>query len=579
MAAEFISASAITWASGANPAGQSQTVPSDATAAINFWAYYTGADGNGLSTITLDSVSPVSSHETPTAATDQTGTGVSIWFNPATGSRTLDPAWDAAPEEGPTGMIAYAKGVDTSAWRDADADNQDGATASSVTLTTQVGDIVFKYDQRFGTPPSLSAGWTNCGTTSNNGEGARLSYIIATGTTQVCASEDENYSSVCAISIPAASGGTTISTGMATETDAAMALSAGKVAAAGRADEADNAQAPTLARLVATGRSDEIDAALALAALKLAAVGQASETDSAVAPSLLKSISAAVAGEADGGLALELVRVLVVDSVTEAEAAQALALLKFLSTGVAVESDAALALAFAGGVTVTAAEETDAGLALTLTKLIAPAQAAESDAALVPALERVLGIGLATESNSARAAEVAKLVAAGLAAEVDMSLALALAGPLEVGLAVEMDQATALSFAGTAPPPGGSGSFYAPRPRRRPDEDDEEEARQRAGAEAAESVARQAEAARQKVDAYRLTRLRDRVRRMFERPGYAPRHPAPKASGIEGEWVLQTAPMALIPDPATAVAETVACDDAEVLLLLEAVETFAIQRK
>jgi hypothetical protein len=197
---------AVTWAAGANPAGQSITIPADATAVYMFWSFYTSADGNGLASVTLNGASPNQTFEIPTAATDQTGTGVAAWYNPATGSRTLDPAWDAAPEEGSTCIVVFTKDGDTTAWRDADADNQDGAAACSVTLTTVSGDLVLKFDQSFSAVPSLSSGWTAGQTHSNNSEGARLSYISATGTTQVCASEDENYSSVCAISIPASSG-------------------------------------------------------------------------------------------------------------------------------------------------------------------------------------------------------------------------------------------------------------------------------------------------------------------------------------------------------------------------------------
>lgn len=200
---------AVTWAAGANPAGQSITIPSDATAVYMFWSFYTSADGNGLASVTLAGNAPAQTFETPTAAVDQTGTGVAAWYNPATGSQTLDPAWDAAPEEGSTCVVVFVKDGDTAAWRDADADNQDSTTACSVTLTTVSGDLVLKFDQRFSgtTPPSLSSGWTNGQTQNNNSESARLSYISATGTTQVCASEDDNYSSVCAISIPAAATG------------------------------------------------------------------------------------------------------------------------------------------------------------------------------------------------------------------------------------------------------------------------------------------------------------------------------------------------------------------------------------
>lgn len=197
---------AINWAAGANPAGQSVTIPSDATAVYMFWAYDgIDANGHGLASATLNSASPSQTFELPTTAGFYPATGVAAWYNPATGSQTLDPAWDIAPVEGPTCIVAFVKGGDLTSWRDADADQDLDATAVSVTLTTVAGDLVIKFDQRFDgseNPPTLSAGWTNGATGGNVDEGCRLSYITASGTTQVCASENESYSSIMAISIP-----------------------------------------------------------------------------------------------------------------------------------------------------------------------------------------------------------------------------------------------------------------------------------------------------------------------------------------------------------------------------------------
>lgn len=206
---------AIVWASGINPAGQSITIPSDATAVYMFWSFYHGTAGHGLAGITLNGNNPAQTFEIATGVvTDGTGTGVAAWYNPATGSRTLDPVWDAAPAEGPSCIVAYVKDGDTTAWRDVDGDQDSNVTAVTVTLTTVSDDLVLKYDQRYsmnGTqglgPPGLSAGWTSGQTIDNNSEGARLSYISATGTTQVCNSENDYYSTVVALSIPASSGG------------------------------------------------------------------------------------------------------------------------------------------------------------------------------------------------------------------------------------------------------------------------------------------------------------------------------------------------------------------------------------
>lgn len=208
---------AITWASGINPAGQSITIPSDATAVYMFWTYWANSLSQGLASVTLGGSNPNQTHERPISEWQAgsgpvvAATGVAAWYNPTTGSRTLDPAWDIATAEGATTIVAYVTGGDTAAWRDVDSFGHIDANAVSVTLTTVSGDLVIKYNQRYigdvgqGTnPPSLSAGWSDGQVTSNNNEGARLSTISATGTSTVCASTDSWYSTVLGISIPAA---------------------------------------------------------------------------------------------------------------------------------------------------------------------------------------------------------------------------------------------------------------------------------------------------------------------------------------------------------------------------------------
>jgi hypothetical protein len=198
----------VTWAAGIDPAGQAVTIPADATAVYMFWSFYNGADGHGLASVTLNGAAPDQTFEVATAPDDETATGVAVWYNPSTGSQTLNPAWDAAPAEGPLTVVAFVKDGDTTAWRDADGANEDGATAISVTLTTVAGDLVLKFDQKFGaTPPANTAGWTSGLTGDNNNEAFRFASISAAGTTQACPCEGEDYSSIVAISIPAAAGG------------------------------------------------------------------------------------------------------------------------------------------------------------------------------------------------------------------------------------------------------------------------------------------------------------------------------------------------------------------------------------
>lgn len=194
---------AVIWASGADPAGQSITIPADATAVYMFWSFWNATSGSGLSSATLAGNAPAQTQEKATNG-DEPATGVAVWPNPAIGSQTLDVAWDASPTEGPTTIVAYVKDGDTGAWRDADSASNTLTTPTSVTLTTVSGDLVIKHDQKFGnTPPGTSVSWTSAQTQTNNNESARLSHIGATGANQVCDSENEDFSSIVAISIPA----------------------------------------------------------------------------------------------------------------------------------------------------------------------------------------------------------------------------------------------------------------------------------------------------------------------------------------------------------------------------------------
>lgn len=203
---------AITWASGADPAGQSITVPTDATAVYMFWSYWRNNDGDGLASATLGGNAPDETHEETTDSSGLTAAGVCAWYGPPTGSQTLDLAWDGAPDEGPTTIVVFVKGGSTSAWRDADSGHTTGSDAISVTLDSNTTDLVLKYDQRYdsldGTPPSTSSGWTSIETQDNGDEASRLSYADSPGASSTaCAAEDENYSSLVAISIPEDTGG------------------------------------------------------------------------------------------------------------------------------------------------------------------------------------------------------------------------------------------------------------------------------------------------------------------------------------------------------------------------------------
>ena len=200
---------AISWGTGANPAGQSITIPADCTAVYMFWAGYNGTGNAGLLSATLNGASPAQTIEDSANSDTQNIGGCAIWYNPATGSQTLDPQWDAAWSEGPVCIVAYVKDGDTSAARDLDCISQDGTTAATFTLTTVAGDLVLKFDKHDSTIPSATAGWSS--STSQTGtagsDSCLLSYISAAGTTQVCNGESESYCTLVGVSIPPAGGG------------------------------------------------------------------------------------------------------------------------------------------------------------------------------------------------------------------------------------------------------------------------------------------------------------------------------------------------------------------------------------
>ena len=185
------------------------TVPDDATAVYMFYAGW--GSSLTLSSATLETVAADAIHKLA-ASGDASATGVAVWYNPTTGSnRTPALTWSTTVGEGPVVIWAFVKGGDTSAWRDVDSAHNTSTTAVSVTIDSNSTDLVLKFDQRYGhddsTYPATSSGWTSRQTLANNKEYSRLSSCNSPGaSTTVCDSETEYYSTIVAVSIPAASG-------------------------------------------------------------------------------------------------------------------------------------------------------------------------------------------------------------------------------------------------------------------------------------------------------------------------------------------------------------------------------------
>jgi hypothetical protein len=194
---------AINWGTSATPAAQDITIPSDATAVYVFASGYRESGAN-IPTFTLADAAPAQHFDMSGDPGSLKSGSVAVWYLPSTGTQALAITWPTAQDFNPACIVAYVKGGDTTAWRDADADNGEDVAAVSVTLTTAAGDLVIKYDCVAGDPPALTSGWTSAQTQDVGGDGARLSTISAAGATQVCDCEGEFYSIVLAVAIPAA---------------------------------------------------------------------------------------------------------------------------------------------------------------------------------------------------------------------------------------------------------------------------------------------------------------------------------------------------------------------------------------
>lgn len=193
----------IIWAAGATPASQNITIPSDATAVYMFWSYYFGTDGQGLASTTLNGLAPNQTVEDSTGGGgDRPSSGSCVWYLPSTGSQSLNVVWDSAPAAGSVCTVYFVKAGNTTVFRDMRADTQTTSTAASVTLTTNIDDLVIKHNANsYGSTPALTSGFTAGTTQTNNSQQARSSYILATGATTVCAAETPSYSGIAAVAI------------------------------------------------------------------------------------------------------------------------------------------------------------------------------------------------------------------------------------------------------------------------------------------------------------------------------------------------------------------------------------------
>jgi hypothetical protein len=153
-----------------------------------------------------------------------------------------------------------------------------------------------------------------------------------------------------------------VSIGIASETDTAFTHTAAKRKAVGLSAETDTAQALTRVKSRAIGISSETDSAFAVGKSKVKAIGLNTETDTALAATSRKTKA--------------------IGLVTETDTAQAHTSLRTRAVGQAQETDSAFATGKLKTLAVGQASETDTALAVTALKTKAVGQASETDTAL-----------------------------------------------------------------------------------------------------------------------------------------------------------------------------------------------------
>jgi hypothetical protein len=158
--------------------------------------------------------------------------------------------------------------------------------------------------------------------------------------------------------------GVEIPVGLATETDAAYALTGSMSGAAGLALETDTTYSRTGAMSGTAGLAIETDSAYASSGVMAGAAGLAVETDAAFALPASMPGAAGLATETDTAFALGGVMSGAAGLATEADSAFALGAGTALPVGLAVETDSAYALAGAMAGAVGLATETDTAFAL-----------------------------------------------------------------------------------------------------------------------------------------------------------------------------------------------------------------------
>lgn len=140
---------------GANPIGQSITVPADAELALFFWSGW--SSGFDLVNVTLGG-SPflVAQKNAGIGTGSLSGHGVAYLANPPTGTQTLDWEWTANPGEGPVVFVHFLSDVDpVDPIRDTDLQRASGTSAvPPAVVDSTESDYVVALVERYNSDPN-----------------------------------------------------------------------------------------------------------------------------------------------------------------------------------------------------------------------------------------------------------------------------------------------------------------------------------------------------------------------------------------------------------------------------------------
>lgn len=190
----------------------SVTVPAGANGAIAFWAHWDGDGGSTLATLTLGgNAFTARSQIAEGFVGGESGVGVaSLASLPAAGSQTLAWTWSAgaARSEGGEIVVVWIADMNVSdPFRDAKTDSGTGSGNVTVTVTTDVSDLLIAFAQRFaGGNPALD-GTVFIDNATVNSETYDVSEVTPGAGSTVINMTGEDYSSMAAISLKSAGGG------------------------------------------------------------------------------------------------------------------------------------------------------------------------------------------------------------------------------------------------------------------------------------------------------------------------------------------------------------------------------------